>query len=408
MSKEAAMKLLAAGDWHLGSGTSLGRTPGDRLQDQRDVVIRIAALAAERSVDGVLLAGDLLHGPTTTPEQLEVIADFAAALPCPVLSIVGNSSHDLAMRSTHGLAIFSHIPGITVVSRPQVVPFAGCAVACLPWVSPARLIAKTNGGGDRDSLNETMAAKLVEIAGDLRRECEERNPEWPCVLLGHWSVSGASLPSGLPVDQLREPVLPVEMLDELAFDHIVMGHIHHVQSIGERGFYVGSPMPLNFGEDLHADGHGVWIVHTGETQDIDAYAAEFVPVESRRLKQLRFDLTALDFDGHDALTEYEGILDANAWPDVADAIVKVTFQASRSQQRRMDLAALRMAILDAGAHTVKIEVETVREDRARVEAVREDLDPLEAFDLWVGANEVDELLAGRARDRMREDLWELA
>jgi hypothetical protein len=70
---------------------------------------------------------------------------------------------------------------------------------------------------------------------------------------------------------------------------------------------------------------------------------EFVPIESRPLRQTTLDLAALETDQIDPVSEFDGILDANAWPDVDDAIVKIVLRATQSQQRRLDLARLREA-----------------------------------------------------------------
>ena len=112
------MRLIASGDWHLGASASLGRSPGDRLSDQVEVISQIARLANEREADAVLLAGDLLDGPTSTPEELEAIADFVQACDCPVIAVSGNGRHDLAMRDVNGLSIFNRLPGMHVYSRP--------------------------------------------------------------------------------------------------------------------------------------------------------------------------------------------------------------------------------------------------------------------------------------------------
>jgi DNA repair exonuclease SbcCD nuclease subunit len=84
------------------------------------------------------------------------------------------------------------------------------------------------------------------------------------VLLLHWSISGASLPTGLSVDQLHEPVLEWAELDALGFDLIIASHIHVPQRLDDpklgdatMGIYTGSPQPLSHGEGHYQ--HGVWL-----------------------------------------------------------------------------------------------------------------------------------------------------
>lgn len=403
------MKLLSFGDLHLGAGTALGRAPGDRLRDQADVLERILGLACKKEAEAILVAGDILNGPTVTPEQLDVFAHFVASAHedgIPVVAISGNSTHDLAMREVNGLAIFDRLPGITVYSRPALHDLGEISVTCMPWVSPARLVASMDGDVDRDRVNARAAELLVKVAAGLM------DPLKPTVLLMHGSLSGASLPTGISTDDLREPVIPVEELLDLGYAAIVAAHIHVPQIYTETPsatfwsqppsidyydhpvvLYTGSPMPLNFGETNVR--HGVWILDVDEK----GTCAEFVPINSRPLQHTIFDIAGVPVDEF-----LDSICEPSAWPGVDEAIVKVSVRCTAAQQRRLDLARLREAVLAAGAHTVKIDVETVREQRSRVESVTGELSPLDAFDAWASANPIDPELATALRDQFQADL----
>lgn len=393
------MKLLCTGDLHLGAGAELGRAPGDRLLDQSHVLGEIAAIAEVRRVDGILIAGDVFEGPGIPPEQLQLFAQFVAAChiaEIPILAIVGNGKHDAAVRATNGLAIFSHIPGIEIAARPDIYKFAGCVVATLPWVHPGKLIAQHGRDVGRDEINATVGQLLVDIAAELKTGCDTGFPDVPHILLGHWSVEGSALPNGLPVADLREPVIPIAELDQLGFGHIVLGHIHRAQEVGERGFYVGSPLPLNFGE-THVS-HGIYILHTDERESIDAYAAEYIEIESRPLRDLSVDITGDDQTSGLAYVDV-GLM----WNELAEdgAIVRAKIRATSDQWKRVDVAAIRRGLLESGAHSVKVVPDIVRADRARVEGVDENLAPLQALDLWLDANGLSDTADSWVVDRMR-------
>lgn len=404
------MKLLCTGDLHLGAGSEYGRAPGDRLRDQRDVWERILDLARERDVDGILFAGDAFEGPTPTSEHYD---SFLRPLrerwtdaegPLPFLAISGNGRHDSAMRETNALQVFDGF-GIIVSSSPDVFAFAGCAVATLPWVSSARLVARRNGG-DRDEIHLEVAQLLVDIAARGKEDCERIAPGGRHVLLAHWSVSGSALPNGLPVDQLREPVIPLSELEQLGFDAVVLGHIHQEQLLATDPddpevsiFYVGSPLPLNFGEAESR--HGVWVM---EFDDVCGASPEFVPVVSRPFVTL--DLGADELGGDVVPTH-----------DVEDgAIVRVRYKATREQQSFIDSEHVRKTLVDAGAAVVKIVPEITRQERARVAGLDEQVDELDALEQWMlaeGIAGVDEpwelaeptrLLADSMREKTRSYL----
>lgn len=406
------MKIVCLGDVHLGAGSSLGREPSDRLRDQVDVLTSILDVAFTRGVEAILVAGDVFDGPIVTPEQMDVFARFIATANdynIPVVAISGNGVHDASMRSVNGLAIFDRLPGITVYSRPGLHDLGDVQLALLPWVSPARLVASMDGDVDRDRVNARAAELLVQAAAGIADPTVK-----PTILMLHGSISGASLPAGIPTDELREPVLPLDDLLDQGWATIIASHIHvpqYVDALALNGWmqpvndplailavedplalYTGSPMPLSFGETTVP--HGVWILDVTEKGAL----AEFVPIESRPLLRVDFDIANLPAENADV------IYDEAAWPEVDAAIVKVTLRCTQAQQRRLDTNALRAAILFAGAHSVKIDVDTVREERSRVDSVTADLDPAAAFDLYVTENGIDPALATAALEQLQRDL----
>jgi exonuclease SbcD len=394
-------------DIHLGAGASLGSEPGSRLADQASVLKRILARAIEYEAEAILIAGDVFEGPLVTPEQMDVFADFVDGCygrGIPVVAISGNGVHDAAMRSVNGLAIFDRLHGIDVYDTPALRDLGPVQIACLPWVSPARLIARYGGGVPRDLVNEQAAGLLVRAAAEIADPGVK-----PTVLLMHGSISGASLPTGISTDDLREPVVDLDALLELGYMAVVAGHIHAPQ-VGRSGgawtapdgfdgvsvvspasfaLYTGSPLPLNFGE--RDTDHGVWIIDlAAPAGSYPTTRAQFVPIESRPVVQFEY-------------------VEGTIRPDVEGAIVKATMTVTEQARRHLDIAQFREFLLAGGAHTVKIDVETVRADRARVDAVTDELEPLDAFDAWAAAGEAgDAALLAAAREQMQADLEGIA
>jgi DNA repair exonuclease SbcCD nuclease subunit len=387
-------KLLAFGDLHLRV---------DRLDDQRRVLDQVAVLAIEEGVAGILCAGDVLDGPTIVPEQIDVFARFIARLQgrIPVVAVSGNGKHDLATRGVNGVEIFNHLDGITVCSRPDVVEVAGVAVACLPWTHPGRLIASMGAEASRDEVNAIAADLLVDVARDLHERCAQEHRGLPSILLAHWSVTGAVTPTGREVGPDFGPILNWHALDALGFDAMVFGHIHAVQSwLGDGStlrttfvaddhrpattsthFYVGSTVALDFSE---TGPHGCWLL------DLDEHRSTFVPLDSPR-----FVTVGLDVDD-----EHGASLDSDE--DVTGAFVRVVGSVTRDQMRTLDFRTIRDSLTAAGARRVDNRIEIVREQRARVDGVDEQLDIAAALELYLAANEIPDELAGRMRDRTRD------
>lgn len=384
-------RLLALADTQLGVSTV-------DLADQAAVLDRIADVAIERKVDLVLHGGDVYEGRTSgighliTPEQQRVFLDFVARLRearISTLALTGNGVHDLAQRAVHGLDVLHEVPGIAVADSPNVYALGGFNVCALPWVSTANILARMNGAVDHDAAAQTAADLLVRIAEELHRGAREVHPDLPTILICHFAISGSKLPTGLSVDQMREPVLSWADLDAIGYDCIIGAHVHEPQQISQPlidqtlGFVVGSPQQLSFGERGE---HGVWIVDIVEHKAGNAVSAEFVPIASRQFHTF----TVTDAVGLDGLAEcFIG------W-DVPDgAIVRVRYQASEEDARRIDHEALRRAYLAAGASRVTIEPQIVREARARAEGVSEEISPGEALAAWCETQDVSSELAQR-------------
>jgi exonuclease SbcD len=260
------MRALFTADLQLGAGNDLGNGsdfgPGSRFADQEDALDQIAYLAAQEECELVCILGDVFEYASPKPFAILAFQSFVRRLRdngASVLCILGN--HDVKSAALPpALAIFGET-GVAVALGPSLYPVGDVVVATLPWTPIARLVAD-RPAEDRDSLNEVAAAALVESAHLLGARCRDEHPGKTAILVGHWSVSGATLPTGLPVEMLREPVLSLEGLKAAGFDLVVLGHLHKVQVISDDPavLYCGSPWVCSWGET--DDSHGVWLLDT--------------------------------------------------------------------------------------------------------------------------------------------------
>lgn len=418
-------RLLATGDLHIESGLSY---VDDRLADHRRTLEQIAQAAFDNDVDAILLAGDIFHRPRPTPAALTLFKRFIHAietLGIPVIAIHGNLSHDIENGDRPSALELFASDYVHVARRPEMVKGPGdVAICCLPSVPVHRLVAARDGG-DRQEVYEDAAEMLLRIAAELRAEAPEG---WPAVLLAHFAISGAALPSGLPTDTLNEPVLPLAGLEALGFDAIVAGHIHKPQELATVPtepmcpiIYTGSPLCLSFGE-AHVD-HGVWLLEMGDER-LGTHRPEFIPFDGRRFITVDIDLLA-EAEANDYLNRKVAAGEANStwgstsdetdWVAVAiaqqfpltDAVVRIRYRASEEQHRRVDRDSLKRLCLDAGAARVfQIVPDIVRGSRARAEHVDETVEPITALDAWVTANDVPDRQADLLRTLASELLAE--
>jgi DNA repair exonuclease SbcCD nuclease subunit len=236
---------------------------------------------------------------------------------------------------------------------------------------------------------------LLASARGLRDDIPD---EQPAVLLLHFSFTEAVTPTGREVGPDFGVALPVDELEALGFDAVLMGHIHKYQRLdqpvdvgAERPIlYTGSPAPVDFGEE-HVE-HGVVLLDVGEQTRPHHVHADFIPIESRRF-------LTLDYDWREAALERDPVAEDLETEKVSDAVVRVRYDVTEAGARRIDQGELRRRLYDAGAHKVFQVAATVeRADRARVAGVDEELAPMSALELWLEAEALD----GWERDSLRQ------
>lgn len=396
-------RFLCTGDLHLGAGADLGVAPGDRLREQEQVWRAIAELATEREVNAILFAGDAFEGPMPTPEHYAAFQRSLRFADCPVIAVTGNGKHDSAMRSTTAPEVIT-ADGFEIHVEPVLRAVAGTVVALMPWASVARIVASRGGDLSRDDVNEYAAELLLRVAADLLEEAQRDYPGYPVVLMTHFSIGGATLPTGLSTDLLREPVLDLAALEAIGFDAIVAGHIHKPQELATTPdepnmpiFYVGSPLPLNFGEADYE--HGVWILDGWEQRltnggVVHGFAPEFVPLPSR-------PFVKLDVDG-DRLAAGLGLGDLAS---IDGAFVKLRYSVDETQARRIDHAALTQGLEQAGAYRIWIDQSIEHDDVVRGESkVHEDLEPLDLLAAYLEHAGINGEVGAQIIERTRANL----
>lgn len=385
------MKLLCAADAHLGASPDLGAAPigpESRLADQQRTWEAICQAAVDERCEALLFAGDAFHHRRPAPSALMAFRaglDILRAGGVPIIAIPGN--HDITSAAEPSAMSVFDGHGLRLCGRPEIVRvsvatsrsrgLASLCVCCLPWTPPHRF------EGD----NADLAMALVASAAKLRADAPG-----PAVLLAHWSVRGARLPTDMVVDSLPEPILPASDLLALGFDAVVLGHIHVPQTIlGPSMFYCGSPQVVDFGEADTA--HGYWMWEDGQ--------ASFHQLWDRPFRTIDVTL-GTGANGAVALEDPAFYADS----DVRDAIVRLLVTVDEADLASIDQSRLRWALQAAGAHRVyQVRLNVVRHSRSRA-AVDEGQAPMDALEAYIRAAALEPAASHAMLSRTRKYLEE--
>lgn len=235
------MEFLHLADLHIGkrvNGFSL-------LEDQRYLLEQIAALAQERQVDGVLVAGDLYDKPVPPAEAVGLLDEFFTRLAragIPVFAVSGN--HDSPERLGFGARLLAeegiHLAASYEGARAPVLledPWGTVAVYLLPYLKPA-LVRHHHPEAGVTTYEEAVAWALAQWQLDPAR----RN-----VLVAHQFVTGGATCQSEEHSVGGLDQVPGELFD--GFDYVALGHLHGPQQVGrETVRYAGSPMKYSFSE----------------------------------------------------------------------------------------------------------------------------------------------------------------
>jgi DNA repair protein SbcD/Mre11 len=250
------VKLLHTSDWHVGK-TLKGRS---RLDEQREVLAEIIAVARREPLDAVLIAGDLYDSsaPSAAAQQMVVRALLALRRTgAEVIAIAGNHDHPATFDAYRPLMEVGGITLVGTVREPDnggVVSFAARStgdpvnVAVLPFVSQryavraAQLVASTpaeNSGAYDELIREVLASLTAGFTPDAVN-----------VVMAHLTVTGGTLGGGERAAQsIFEYHVPASAFPPEAH-YVALGHLHRKQRLPASCpvVYSGAPFAVDFGE----------------------------------------------------------------------------------------------------------------------------------------------------------------
>lgn len=239
------MRLLHVADLHIGKRVN----EFSMLEEQRHVLTQVVSLLRERSVDALLVAGDLYDKSAPSAEAVALVDWFlseVAATGVPAVVIYGN--HDSAERVAYAARLLGR-QGIHVspVFNGHIEPvtledgYGTVDIWPVPFLFPAT-VRHFFPEAEVESYTDAMRAVVDACAIDPGR----RN-----VCVAHQFVT-----AGEASPERSDSELSVGGLDNVdvgafePFDYVALGHIHRPQRIGRDSVrYAGSILKYSLSEE---------------------------------------------------------------------------------------------------------------------------------------------------------------
>lgn len=257
-----AFRFLHTADWQIGKPfAQVEGDAGAELRAERlKAVERLAALAQERAVDAVLVAGDVFDSNEVEDRTIHRTIEAMKGFPGPWLLLPGN--HDAALsHSVWTRARAMYLPAnIVIADRPEPVALWGDRAFVLP--------APLRRRRERDDQTEWF-------------DHAETPPGAIRVGLAH-----GTLPGRLPEAAEAENQIAADRADRARLDYLALGDWHGQLQIADRTWYSGTP---------ETDRHRANLSGAALIVDIEAPGApprvESVPTGGFRWHQLHLELS---------------------------------------------------------------------------------------------------------------------
>ena len=361
-----ALRLLHTADWQIGRVYSQFE-PDDAsalFEARYQAVERLAALAAQHSVDAVLVAGDVFDAQTVSDKTIRRLFNAMQGFAGPWVLLPGN--HDAALAEsvwTRARRLGAVPPNAVTCLEPSVHIVAQQRLAVLP----APLVQRHTYG----DLTEWFA--------------QAATPEGlPRIGLAHGCVQGL-----LPETVDSANPIAAGRAANAGLDYLALGDWHGSKRIDERTWYAGTPETDRFkandsGQALLVTLHGPGAI------------PEVLPLQTGRYRWRQLDCSvAVPSDVDQAI---QALNDA-AVDDVLQLRLSGTcdLQSQQRLQRSVDMARARVRALVQETHGL------------RLEPTQQDIEALQA-DGYVGEvlQQLKDEQAGPNAEKARDALLILA
>ena len=271
------MKFIHLGDLHL--GRYLGDF--DLIDDQRYMLDQIIEIIRQKSVDAVLIAGDVYDKSVPSEAAMNLLDYFLRKLAeNKVKTYMISGNHDSDDRLNYGSNLFQvndiYISSVfdgTLHRYSLTDEYGSVNVYLLPFVKASQV----RHFFENDKI-ETYEDAVRVIIDHTDIDVNERN-----VIVAHQFVAGIGQNPDMGGSE-GMAVQNVGLVESIGystfdkFDYVALGHIHSPQSIGRKEVrYAGSMLKYSL-KEAH-NNKSVPIVTMGEKNQIDI---ELVPLKPKR------------------------------------------------------------------------------------------------------------------------------
>jgi exonuclease SbcD len=359
------MKIVFTSDIHLGLNNFGKINPNTGVHSTVEKFVselnRTLDVLIEGKVDVWILPGDITHVRTPNNfvrQAFTSIIEKARQARIDVYCMLGNHDQLISHGSKNNMTELAvlDIEGFKVIEKSQTVIVRG------------KYVDTENGGKSYKGLQVVFLPwqkDSKDIIKDARRLIEGIDENYPAIIVGHFTVSGAATGTEKLFELYGEDTVPLKEVMSPKVQATFLGHIHKRQ-IFEKGKvrYIGSMDRIDFSERDESKGSTCLEINL-KTKE---YVITFLEGNPRVFKQF-------DFDDVEVLNE-------TVYKDIKGAIVKIKISCTQEEKKKVDLDKLYVRLKSASYVTVQWDLEKSDSKKTNKEITQE-LSIGEALELWL-------------------------
>lgn len=214
-------RILVCGDTHISAR---------HLSRGQAALSWLLATALQKSVDLLVVAGDLFDGARPTPQEYAVVFAWLAALERSGIKVaILEGNHDQGPRASSALEPLAVASRATIVrdGDAQVLLVEGARIAMLPYPAPGASSGAATRAGRVALQSERLTATLADLAPRVQQQPNSiYSPAR--ILIAHHTWQGAE---GIEAQPLLAGDVGAPLPDGSLWDLILTGHVHKRQCL---------------------------------------------------------------------------------------------------------------------------------------------------------------------------------
>lgn len=391
------MDILLVPDLHLGSGTAIGKDLyntglNSRIQDQKDLLEFVFKQAKHNFIDRMILLGDIWESPKPDPTVVHIFLEWLIKCSKEFDVDIIQGNHDFIRGGSNKISMLDCID-LTKIKNCTIHTSIGSYIednfyiVYVPYTDMRQL-------GARTADNAKIALKN-QISNVIRKDKPKNCLKICC---GHLALENSFWVGNEISDDHNEIFVTKDMIKELGFDYVFMGHVHKPQILSKKPFmaHIGSLDKTKFTGPDSTDKQ-IFLFNEDETY-------ESIKLPCRNLIDITINIPETEQNETEFVINSMKLMNR----DFKNSIARIKIEANSNEYKYVDRKKISNFIYKSGAFNISSITEIKHSEQVLKKKVDidENINHYKAVDIFVktlnGTDEFKENVSKTCKNIIKE------